>query len=168
MVQDCTTDTSSLSIPAAHAGKPVHILLYDAFGEFDEDIAHVIFLPDRSLVDLARIEEETDGILDWRLETEGDEYGYGARGNGGELSLMEVVDAQVEMVSAAGISANADLEALREYPPSVQIGVASGYRVFADGVKQMLGELVASKPMGYVVTEEDVQSVVTRIRERSE
>lgn len=161
VVQDCLSQPGGASVPTEHRDQRVHILLYDAFGEFEEDIARVVFLPDRTLIDLSRADDENQGVLDWRPEGDAEEQKR-------ELSLRDVADEQEAMVMEAGISADADLEALRAYPANVQIGVTQGYRVFADGIKEMLGELVASKPKGYVVTEADVQTIFERIRRNKE
>lgn len=156
-VQDCLPQHAGASVPPAHRDQRVHALLYDAYGDFEEDVARVVFLPAHTLLDLSRTDDDNSGILDWRVEREGDDMN-------GEMSLKDVAEEQEAMVMEAGISANADLEALSAYPADVQIGVTQGYRVFADGVKEMLGELVASKPKGYVVTEADVQTIFERIR----
>lgn len=161
VVQDCLSQPVGSSVPNGHSDQLVHILLYDAYGEFEEDIARVVFLPDRTLIDLLRADDDNQGVLDWRVEGDGDEQKR-------DLSLRDVAEEQEAMVMEAGISADADLEALRAYPANVQIGVTQGYRVFADGIKEMLGELVASKPRGYVVTEADVQTIFERIRQNKE
>lgn len=151
VVQDCTSQMAGSLVKPEWAGELVHTLLYDAWGEFGEDTVRVVFVPKKSLVDLARLDDENGGVLDWRVE-------------GGDMSMEEVAEENEALVQEAGLSSDADLAVLSQYPANVQINVASGYRVFADGVKEMLGELVASKPRGYVVTESDVQGIFERIQ----
>lgn len=157
IVQECTTETAGNAVKAEWSRELIHVLLYDAWGEFAEDAARVAFLPGRSLVDLGRLDDENDGVLAWRREGERDENF--------EMSLGEFADEQDALVHEAGLSQDADLAMLSQYPANVQINVASGYRVFADGVKEMLGELVATKPAGYVVTEQDVQGIFEKIQQ---
>lgn len=162
VVQDCTAERVGSVVKAEWAGELVHMLLYDAYGEFGEDTARVAFVPNGSLVDLARLDDEIGGVLDWRKE------GEEPLGENVEMSLEEFANEQDMIVQEAGLSKDADLHVLSQYPANVQINVASGYRIFADGVKEMLGELVATKPAGYVVTEADVQSIFQKIQAMKE
>lgn len=151
VVHACTEETAGARVKTEWAHARVYELRYDAWGEFAEDTARVAFVSRGSLVDLARLQDENDGVLDWRVE-------------GGDLSMKEVAEENEALVSQMGLSSDADLAVLSQYPAQVQIDVASGYREFADGVKEMLGELVASKPSGYVVTESDVQGIFEKIQ----
>lgn len=160
VVQDCTNERVGAAAQPQHPEALVHVLLYDAYGEFEEDTARVVFLPDRTLVDLARLDDEDRGMLDWRLEGTTDVAPEPAV----PLTMAQFANQQEEIVQQAGLSSDADLQVLRQFPANVQLHMTSGYRAFADGVKGMLTELMAKKPSGYVVTEADVQEIFAKIQ----
>lgn len=143
------------SISAEHADRFVHILLYDAYGDFEEDISRVAFLPDGTLLDVSQIGDSNKGVLDWRPE---------APKHDAQMSLHEFVQANQRDLRAAGVPDDADLAFLSGMPAHVQTHMTAGYRVFADGVKQMLSELSRKHPDGYVVTERDVQEWCDKLR----
>lgn len=172
VVQDCTKETAKAMLTSAQNSvgnklldmyneERVHVLLYDAYGEFEEDTASVVFLPNKRIVDMARVDEEQGGVLDWRIEGEGNKEPM-------EMKLTDLANEADLMATEAGLSENAAMEALRSYPASVQIEAASRYRLFADGVKQMLGELLRGKGEDYVITESDMKVIFQRMQEKSD
>lgn len=167
VIQDCTKQLVGEQSEAEYADYPIHILLYDAYGEFEEDTARVAFLPNSMLLDLAQTDGPHNGMLDWRVEGSEDNAT-----NAGEapqqLSLSQYAAEQAALVEQAGLSSDADLEVLSQMPADLQLHMSAGYRQFADGVKKMLFELMERKPTGYVVTEQDVQMIFTRLRAAKE
>lgn len=135
---------------------PVHILLYDKYGEFEEDVARVRFISDSALVDLGRTDEDGGGRLLWRYPNTRQENG---------ISMEEVVQAQSLIDSEDGSIADAGLQALTQLPVTKQLELASGYRMFADKVKAMLGELVAAKGPDYVITHKDIDTIFQKLRQ---
>lgn len=162
-VQDCTSETVGARCPA-HANVNVHILLYDAYNDFPEEIVRVAFLPDNILLDLAMLEDTSGGRLDWQYESDAF-MSDGNMNNESNVCSAEFLAREADaIVQQSGISADADLQALSAMPHDVQLHVASGYRSFADSIKQNLGELINSKPTDYVVTVDDVQNIMARVR----
>lgn len=162
-VQDCTREKAGSAVKPDYADYNVHVLLYDAYGEFAQDVSRVVFIPGSSLVDLSLVGDENKGVLDWKME--GDDLDVGM--SAGPLSLETVIAEQTAMVQEAGISTDADLEVLSQYPANVQIRMATGYRKFADNVKQMLAELASTQPPGYVITEADVEAILAKLQGKS-
>lgn len=155
VVQDCTRETVG-GVVAEYSHCNVHILLYDARDEFEEDVARVAFVARDSLLDLACTNDENKGILDWKLEEAGEE-------SAPHVSLHDVLRNEMEGMQEAGVRENADLEALGSMPAHVQTNITAGYRNFVDGVKEMLEECVRTNPPGYVVTEQDVRQMYARV-----
>lgn len=163
-VQDCTRETAGDAVKPEHANMNIHVLLYDAYGEFAEEVSRVVFVSPSTLVDMSCIGDENDGYLDWKIEgTDTDIDNSSAL-----LSLEAYIADQDAMVEEAGISSDADLQVLSQYPASVQLQMATGYRKFADSIKLMLSELAAKQPPGYVITEADVQSIFTKLQAKSD
>lgn len=164
VVQERTSEKVGSRSIEAHKDLDVHILLYDAYGDFEEEVVRVAFLPDNVLLDLSMLDDADGGRLDWRLESDA------MNDEDDEESATAVRSAEClareadQIVQLSGISADADLQALARMPHEVQLHVASGYRSFADAIKSLLGELVASKPADYVVTAQDVQEIMARVR----
>lgn len=159
-VQDCTTELVGSRLPA-YAHLKVHVLLYDTYNEFTEETARVVFLPDNVLVDLSMLNETGGGRLDWQVESDKPMDDDDESTIRSAECLAREGD---EIVQQCGLSTDADLQALATMPHDVQLHVASGYRSFADAVKRLLGELIANKPADYVVTAEDVQNIMARVR----
>lgn len=164
VVQERTSEKVGSRSIEAYKDLDVHILLYDAYEDFEEEVVRVAFLPDNVLLDLSMLEDADGGRLDWRLESDA------MNDEDDEESATAVRSAEClareadQIVQLSGISADADLQALARMPHEVQLHVASGYRSFADAIKTLLGELVASKPADYVVTAQDVQEIMARVR----
>lgn len=164
VVQERTSEKVGIRSIEIHKDLDVHILLYDAYGDFEEEVVRVAFLPDNVLLDLSMLDDADGGRLDWRLESDA------MNDEDDEESATAVRSAEClareadQIVQLSGISADADLQALARMPHEVQLHVASGYRSFADAIKSLLGELVASKPADYVVTAQDVQEIMARVR----
>lgn len=158
VVQDCTRETVGAA-RAMHAHRYVFVLLYDPLHGFTEETSRVAFLPDSQLLDLAQLDGPHAGVLDWRVE------GADEDDDASAVHSASAVAAEVDnLVQEAGIAADADLHALAAMPHTVQIRLASGYRSFADALKARLAELIAAKGDGYVVTKEDVDSIMTALQ----
>ena len=158
VVQDRTQATVG-TISPQHSTHNLYILLYDAYAEFPEDVSKVAFVSADTLLDVSQAGDENKGILDWQLETDKpDEDSPMSLGEYAQLT-----DVELEQV---GLSQNADLDVLATMPAHVQTHVVSGYRLFADGVKESLQKLRESKPKGYVVTAEDVQQMCASLNQK--
>lgn len=160
VVQDCTNETVGSRSPE-HAHLKVHILLYDAYNDFPEETARVAFLPGNVLLELSMLGEADSGRLDWQLESDSTMEDDPSSAVCSAEFLAREAD---EIVQQSGLSVDADLHALATMPHNVQLHVASGYRNFADAVKRLLGELIATKPTDYVVTADDVRDIMSRVR----
>lgn len=163
VVQDCTTEVVGSRSPE-HANMRVHILLYDAYNEFTEEIARVAFLPDNMLLDLSMLNESEGGRLSWRVESDENMGDAEPAVHSAEFLARE----GDELVQQSGLSVDADLQALATMPHDVQLHVTAGYRSFADTVKRLLAELIATKPADYVVTAEDIRSIMARVRSQQQ
>ena len=158
-VQDCTNETVGQKANGKYCDYKVYVLLYDPYDIFAEETAHVAFIADSALVDLSMVDDENGGVLDWRVE------GTTGTQNGDESVGMAEIARDYETVARqVGLAEDADLQALGQFSAHVQGQLAVGYRNFADNVKRMLGELMAQKPEGYVVTEADVHDIFARLR----
>lgn len=158
-VQDCTNETIGDKANGKYSDYKIHVLLYDPYDVFAEETSHVAFIADSVLVDLSMIGDENGGVLDWRGE------GKSGTQHGDESVDMAEIARDYEAVARqVGLAEDADLQALGQFSAHVQGQLAVGYRNFADNVKRMLGELMAQKPEGYVVTEADVHDIFARLR----
>lgn len=168
VVQDCTPDFVGSRDPA-HADYNVFVLLYDSYGEFEEETSRVAFLPGNVLLDLSMLHDEDGGRLDWRLESDvdmemsmdTDDLSTFAMSPLRTTELSRFAD---DLASQSDVPADADLRALATMPYNVQLRVTSGYRSFADSLKAQLGQLLSSKPSDYVVTADDIHDVMSRVR----
>lgn len=144
--------------PASPNLPPTHILLYDAFGEFGEDVARVHFGAEGSLTDLARTSEPAGGELSWRVEGTGSDAGEDAR------DVVYGVDLNDDAHVLSMLVGDETLRALAELPPAEQIEATAQYRAFADVMKGKLRSLYADRGAGYVVTPEDVRAIFADIK----
>lgn len=163
-VQDRLTET--LGTRNAHnAEQSVYVLLYDAYHEFAEDTAKVAFIAHDMLVDVSQLEDVNKGELVWRVDqTESTTTASASTDDKTQLVSLEQYAAQMsEAVQCAGLSEEADLQILSTMPVHVQAQVASGYRRFADHLKDALVKLAHDKPKDYVVTKADVQKMFANI-----
>lgn len=138
-------------------GRARHILLYDSYGEFGEEVARVEFRPDgETLIDLSRADDADGGLLGWRME--------GAANAVSEvLTVQDVADA-VRDGGEGDTVFGAMLEALTSLPADRQLRYASGYRMFADRIKDALMQLVREKGDDYVVTAADVHAIFAQLK----
>ncbi|KAI0562840.1 hypothetical protein FGB62_51g126 [Gracilaria domingensis] len=158
-VQDCLSETVGSKCPQ-HADKKVFVLLYDAFQEFGEDTATVAFISHDCLVDLSQLDDVNKGELEWRMENaENKQAETSAEDKAQLVSLEQYANEVSAAVEGAGLSEEADLQILNSLPPHVQAQVASGYRRFADHVKNSLASFMEEKPKDYIVTKADVQNM---------
>lgn len=163
VVQDCTTDLVGLRDPT-HSEYNVFVLLYDSYGEFEEETSRVAFLPGNVLLDLSMIHDEEGGRLDWRLESSNLDVETLPTHSVSPLRTTELSQFADDLASQSDIPADADLRALATMPYNVQLHVTSGYRSFADSLKSRLGQLLSTKPPDYVVTADDIRDVMSRVR----
>eukprot|EP00171_Calliarthron_tuberculosum_P013666 IDg13666t1 len=133
-----------------------HILLYDSYGEFGEEVARVEFQADgETLIDVARASDADGGTLNWRLE--------GAAPLPEVLTVQDVADA-VHAGGDGDTIFSAMLEALTSLPADRQVRYASAYRMFADRIKDALVRLLRGKGEDYVVTAADVHAIFAQLR----
>ena len=133
-----------------------HILHYDSFGEFVDEVCRVTFTSSDELIDLGR----DNATLYWRIAgTETPEPSPAK-----VVSMSDVLRAQAAVDEEEGSSAEAALSALSDLPVTEQMHLASGYRTFADRVKGMLAELSERNGPQYVVTHADIQNIFERLR----
>lgn len=160
VLQDRTNEKVG-SLSSEHADLDVFILLYDSYNDFSEETSRVAFLPNNTLLDLSLLDDSQGGRLDWveesAMQLEQDTPFV--------VRPLEWLARETEDITQqTGLPADADLRALATMPHNVQVHVATGYRSFADTVKRLLSELVASKPDGYIITEDDVHTILARVR----
>lgn len=163
VVQDCTPDFVGSRDPA-YSNYNVFVLLYDAYGEFEEETSRVAFLPGNVLLDLSMLHGEDGGRLDWRLESSDMDLDDLPAHVSSPLCTTELSRFADDLASQSEVPADADLRALATMPYDVQLHVTSGYRSFADSLKSRLGQLLSSKPSDYVVTAADIHDVMSRVR----
>lgn len=160
-VQDRTNEKVG-AVSAPNADADVFVLLYDAYNEFPEETSRVAFLPDNVLLDLSMLNDDAQG---GRLDWVDDPAMHLEQDSPSAIRSAECIAREADaFVRESGLPADADLRALATMPHSVQVHIATGYRSFADAIKRLLGELVASKPAGYVVTADDVHNIMSRVR----
>lgn len=163
-VQERNCETASELAGSRHADKPVHSLLYDSHGDFEESTARVVFISKSRLVDIDRQGEALGGLLDWRFE--GQPCALDCGDGTDHVTMEEVVAAQAALDSETGVSiADAGLEAMSELPLVQQRKLASEYRSMADKIKLKLSEL-AMRP-GYVITNSDIETIFTQLKNSS-
>lgn len=163
VVQDCTPDVVGARDPA-YSNYNVFVLLYDAYGEFEEETSRVAFLPGNVLLDLSMLHGEDGGRLDWRMESSDMDLDDLPAHATSPLCTTELSRFADHLASQSEVPADADLRALAAMPYDVQLHVTSGYRSFADSLKSRLGQLLSSKPSDYVVTADDIHDVMSRVR----
>lgn len=147
-----------------HAECQLHVLLYDAYQEFCEDTATVAFISDDTLVDLSQLEDVNKGELQWRFEGFAQKQAESTTDEKPQLVSLEEYAADLSAaVHDAGLTEETDLQILSTLPLHVQSRFASGYRHFANTLKNSLDKFLQEKPENYVVTKADVQKVFANI-----
>ncbi|PXF44104.1 hypothetical protein BWQ96_06185 [Gracilariopsis chorda] len=146
------------------AERQLHVLLYDAYQEFAEDTATVAFISADTLVDLSQLEDVNKGELQWRFEDSAQKQTDSAQDEKSQLVSLEEYAADLSAaVQDAGLTEETDLQILSTLPLHVQSRFATGYRRFADTLKNSLDKFLQEKPEDYVVTKADVQKVFASI-----
>ena len=142
-------------------------LRYDAFGAFAATTAPVRFPEAKPAGECGTLFDcEVRDQLAWRLEDETCEPADD-NGDDGVTSLRQLVQDQDDVDQEAGDGQTVlglGMQAMSELPMTQQQRFAAGYRIMADRLKDALSELVTKNGEGYVVTAEDMHSIIAELR----
>lgn len=149
------TVQSSEALPDGRA----HVLLYEPYGEFSEEVVKVRFAADRELVDLSRSDEEGGGVLPWRYVGEG-------TGEDGD----EEGESQIAMPPGAftALTVEKTMPMLDNcVNEEHRVKFAKGVRNFTATVEQWMAEIKAQRGQDYTITSEDINEMFKRKLGRS-
>uniref|UniRef100_A0A7S2TLK8 Uncharacterized protein n=1 Tax=Lotharella oceanica TaxID=641309 RepID=A0A7S2TLK8_9EUKA len=121
------------------AGRDIHVIRYDAHGEFEETDSEIVFLSDSDLWDVAY-----ESRLHWRREPP--EWNPNQEE---KLTMIDVIANQEKEETRNGVPAgllhSLALNAFSKMPHEKQMAMAARYRDFSNAFKEGLAELKASR-----------------------
>ncbi|DBA87170.1 hypothetical protein WJX79_001777 [Trebouxia sp. C0005] len=139
------------------------ILRYQAFRDFEEETADVMFMADGHLYHT----DNDETLLRWRKEGE-------QQSGSDDDDSSQLVDAndldEDEQLYERELGVNAEdvmRQQLQQYPLDQQRQLASGARAFVDHFREQLSQLAqAQGGSGYTVTENDVHGIFASLKQR--
>jgi len=141
-------------------------LLYDARDGFEAELRKVSFLSGEAR-ELTHADE--DGVFRWRREGDDDDDDDECEGDGCgadvPTTMREILEAQGALDAASGESLeNASMAAFATLPMNQQMNMASAFAGFKDKLMQRLSGLAAQKGADGVVTKDDIENILSDIR----
>ena len=141
-------------------------LLYDARDGFEAELREVSFLSGDAR-ELTHADE--DGVFRWRREGDEDDDDDGCEGDGCgadvPTTMREILEAQGALDAASGESLeNASMAAFATLPMNQQMNLASAFAGFKDKLMSRLSGLAAQKGADGVVTKDDIENILSDIR----
>ncbi|DBA78739.1 hypothetical protein WJX77_008090 [Trebouxia sp. C0004] len=142
------------------------VLRYQAFRDFEEETADVIFVADGHLYHT----DNDETLLQWRKEGEQQsDNDDGADDDGSQLVDANDLDEDEQLIERElGVNAEDVMrQQLQQYPVDQQRQLASGARAFVDHFREQLSQLAqAQGGSGYTVTESDVHGIFASLKQR--
>lgn len=151
---------SSESCPSETAG----VLRYEAFRDFGEETAAVVFVAEGRLYHT----DNSETLLRWRKEGQ-QQIDSDEEDDGNQLVDANDLDQDEQLIERElGVSAEEVMkQQLQKYPMDQQRQLASGARAFVDHFREQLSQLAqAQGGAGYTVTENDVQGIFASLKQR--
>lgn len=145
----------------AAASQATAVLRYQAFRDFEEETADVVFTPNGHLYHT----DSRETLLRWRREgdqqSDSDHEAYGD-----ELVDADDLDQDQQLLERElGISAEDVMrQQLQKYPADQQRQLASGARAFVDHFREHLSQLAQAQGGNYTVTENDVHGIFSSLK----
>ncbi|KAK9830145.1 hypothetical protein WJX72_009978 [[Myrmecia] bisecta] len=136
-------------------------LRYDAFEDFEEEDAQVVFLPEGRIQTVGQ-----EDLLRWRKEGQKGEEASSGADEDEIVALTELAEDQREFERELGCSLDqATFQTMQErLTPAERLHVAAGFRDFTDHIMTRLRERVeASGAQPFTVSAADVQDMLSSL-----
>ncbi|KAL0053588.1 hypothetical protein WJX82_007989 [Trebouxia sp. C0006] len=140
------------------------VLRYQAFRDFEEETADVMFMADGHLYHT----DNDETLLRWRKEGE-QQSDPDDKDDGSQLVDANDLDEDEQLIERElGVNAEDVMrQQLQQYPLDQQRQLASGARAFVDHFREQLSQLAqAQGGSGYTVTENDVHGIFASLKQR--
>lgn len=144
---------------------PAAVLRYQAFRDFGEETADVMFTADGYLYHT----DNDETLLRWRKEGEHHSDSDDDDDDGSQLVDANDLDEDEQLIERElGVNAEDVMrQQLQQYPLGQQRQLASGARAFVDHFREQLSQLAqAQGGSGYTVTENDVHGIFASLKQR--